>query len=59
MALVLALLAPAWPALACTPPPGRLPSCSAAQRARAADVVLEGRVTAVTDGGFTLQTATI
>ncbi|HEU5099820.1 MAG TPA: hypothetical protein VFU22_12405 [Roseiflexaceae bacterium] len=57
-ALVLSLLSAA-PALACTPPPGGLPSITIAQRVQAADVVLRGTITNVAVENFRNYTATI
>jgi hypothetical protein len=55
------LLSALWaaPALACTPPPGGVPIYTIAQRVQAADVVLEGDVTQVTQMQFPDDTAII
>lgn len=46
-------------ALACTPPPGGLPTYSIAQRVFAADVVLEGLVLSVSGSIFSHQVASV
>lgn len=56
---VAALAEPARPAIACTPPPGGLPTLTAADRTRAAEVVLEGTVTAMQDNDIPGETATV
>ena len=49
LSLMLMLVMPTRPALACTPPPGGLPPYTVADRTNAAKVVLEGTIVALTD----------
>lgn len=54
-----ALLIEPHPAFACTQPPGGHPRYSVTQRTQSAQVVLEGRVTAVAGEWYDLRTATV
>lgn len=54
------LLAAPRPALACTPPPGGLPTYTAAERAQSSDIVIIGAVTELRESfGIPGETATI
>lgn len=59
--IIFILAVPAPSALACTPPPGGLPSYTVADRVNAAEVVLEGTIVALTDENdyFAIKTATV
>ncbi len=59
--MILMLVRPPLPALACTPPPGGLPPYTVADRTNAAEVVVEGTIVALTDADNygAIKTATV